>query len=223
MRTGQHLKGTSELGLIMKPMKTDSFKMDVCVDGDFLGICGKEPRDDPDDVKSRAGHVITGDVNIVENEDLRSLISKRPKFREPRSFNWRQNFISIMNSVEDYARRWVKYEKEELDTLSEWIKSIRRILKSRIRHIRRKVRTIYPSVFRKPEVINELDRLHEEYVLVPADKACNNIVFVCKAHYYNCISKEHGINSTLGNRTYTPPALSKRRNSPKPCFSFTHI
>ena len=89
---------------------------------------------------------------------------------------WRQNFISIMNSVEDYARRWVKYEKEELDTLSEWIKSIRRILKSRIRHIRRKVRTIYPSVFRKPEVINELDRLHEEYVLVPADKVCNNIV-----------------------------------------------
>ena len=158
---------------------------------------------------SPAGHVITGDVNIVENEDLRSLISKGPKFREPRSFNWRQNFISIMNSVEDYARRWVKYEKEELDTLSEWIKSIRRILKSRIRHIRRKVRTIYPSVFRKPEVINELDRLHEEYVLVPADKACNNIVFVCKAHYYNCILNELGINSTFGNRTYTPTALSK--------------
>ena len=39
-------------------------------------------------------------------------------------------------------------------------------------------------------MINELDRLHEEYVLVPADKACNNIVFVCKAHYYNCILNE---------------------------------
>ena len=65
-------------------------------------------------------------------------------------------------------------KKEELDTLSGWIKSIRRILKSRIRHSRTKVRTIYPFVFRKPKVINELDRLHEEYVLVPADKACNN-------------------------------------------------
>ena len=76
-----------------------------------------------------------------------------------------------MNSVEDYARRWVKYEKEELDALSEWIKSIRRILKSRIRQICTKVRTIYPSVFRKSEVINELHRLHGEYALVPADKA----------------------------------------------------
>ena len=46
-------------------------------------------------------------------------------------------------------------------------------------------------------------------VLVPADKASNNIVFVCKAHYYNCILNELGINSTFGNRTYTPTALSK--------------
>jgi hypothetical protein len=40
------------------------------------------------------------------------------------------------------------------------------------------VPSIYPSAFNKPEVIKELNRLHEEYALVPADKACNNIVFV---------------------------------------------
>jgi hypothetical protein len=45
--------------------------------------------------------------------------------------------------------------------------------------------------------------------LVPADKACNNIVFVCKAHYYHCISDELSINSTIGNRTYTPTTFSK--------------
>jgi hypothetical protein len=71
------------------------------------------------------------------------------------------------------------------------------------------MRTTYPFVFHKPEVIKELNRLHEEYVLVPADKASNNIVFVCKAHYYQCIIKELGINSTIGNRTYTPTAFSK--------------
>jgi hypothetical protein len=65
---------------------------------------------------SPAGHIITGDVNIVQNEDLRSLILKDPKFREPRSFKWRQNFVSIMDSVEEYARRWAKSEGEELDT-----------------------------------------------------------------------------------------------------------
>ena len=58
-------------------------------------------------------------------------------------------------------------------------------------------------------MINELDRLHEEYVLVPANKACNNIVFVCKARYYNCILNEFAINSTFGKRTYTLTTLSK--------------
>jgi hypothetical protein len=37
---------------------------------------------------------------------------------------------------------------------------------------------IYPSVFKKPEVVNELRRLHDNFVLIPAVKASNNIVFV---------------------------------------------
>ena len=28
-----------------------------------------------------------------------------------------------------------------------------------------------------------LDKLHENYVLIPADKACNHVIVVCK-HYY---------------------------------------
>ena len=28
-----------------------------------------------------------------------------------------------MDSIEDYARQWARREKEDLDTLSEWVKS----------------------------------------------------------------------------------------------------
>lgn len=73
---------------------------------------------------SSAGHVIAADVNIVNNEDLRSLILGGPKFREPTSFTWCRNVIHIMNPVEDYAMRWVKFDKEDLNTISEWVKSI---------------------------------------------------------------------------------------------------
>jgi hypothetical protein len=58
------------------------------------------------------------------------------------SFKWRQNFVSIMDSVEEYTRRWTKSEGEELDTLPEWIKNIRKLLK----YLSGKMRTIYPSV-----------------------------------------------------------------------------
>ena len=134
---------------------------------------------------------------------------KGPKFREPRSFNWRQNFIHIMASVEEYAKRWAKHEEEDHDTLSEWVKSVRCFLKSRIKRLRGQMKTVYPSVFNNTEVSSELSRLQSQYVLVPADKAGNNIVFVCKAHYINCILDELGFNSTSGNPTYTLSSLSK--------------
>jgi hypothetical protein len=102
--------------------------------------------------------------------------------------------------VEYYARRWTKSEKE-LDSLSEWVKSIRAILKSRIKQC-------VSSILLR--LIKEFNRQHDEYVMDPANKACNNIVYVCKANYYQCIIKELGINSAIGNRTYTPTAFFQR-------------
>ena len=49
-----------------------------------------------------------------------------------------------------------------------------------------------------------------KYVVVPADKASNNIVFVCKSYYFECLIKELGINSnTASNTTYKPTSFDK--------------
>lgn len=49
------------------------------------------------------------------------------------------------------------------------------------------MKTIHPSIFDNLEVKKELDRLHEQFVLVPAEKAGNTVAFVCKVHCLNCI------------------------------------
>ena len=49
---------------------------------------------------------------------------------------------------------------------------------------------IQKSVLRDPEVIASLSDIYNKYVVVPADKASKNIVFVCKTHYVNCV-KSH--------------------------------
>ena len=79
------------------------------------------------------GHVVTGDLSIVKNEKLRDLLRKGPKFREPVSFSWHQNFDIIMDACDAYARKWAKKEDVKLDPLSEWIKSIVEVVKRRIR------------------------------------------------------------------------------------------
>ena len=76
------------------------------------------------------GHVVTGDLSIVQNDKLRDLLRKGPKFREPVSFSWHQNFDIIMDACEAYARQWAKKKDVELDTLSEWIKSIGEVVKT---------------------------------------------------------------------------------------------
>jgi hypothetical protein len=88
-----------------------------------------------------------------------------------------------MDSFEDYARQWAKREKEFLDTLSEWVKSVRSLIQIRIKKLIGSMSTRSKSIFKDPNVAKHLYLLHDKYVIVSADKAPNNIVFVCKSHY----------------------------------------
>jgi hypothetical protein len=138
------------------------------------------------------------------------VFAKGPKYREPKSINWKHNFKILMDSVEDYARQWVKREKEYLDTLSEWVKSVRSLIQIRIkRKLSGSMRNRSTSNFKDPNVAKHLSLLHDKYCIVSADKAPNNIVFVCKSHYIDCLIKELGIDNSLGNPTYTPTTLAK--------------
>ena len=106
------------------------------------------------------------------------------------------------------GKRWAKKEDVEVDTLSEWIKSIVDVLKRRIRRLKHSVNTRHESIFSDPDVVRELSRLHENFVIVPADKASNNYTFVCKRHYVSILSEELGLNSLPGNPTYNLTDLS---------------
>jgi len=65
------------------------------------------------------------------------------------------------------------------------------------------------SIFKDPNVAKHLSLLHEIYVIVSTDKTANNIVFVCKSLYVDCVIKELGIDNSLGNPTYTVTTLTK--------------
>ena len=79
------------------------------------------------------GHVITGDLKIINNTSLQEVFAKGPTYREPKSINWKHNFKILMDFVQDYDRQWAKREKEDLDTLSEWVKSVRSLIQIRIK------------------------------------------------------------------------------------------
>ena len=79
------------------------------------------------------------------------------------------------------------------------------MVKRRIRRLKHSVNTRLESIFRDPGVDRELSSLHENFVIVPADKASkasNNYTFVCKRHYVDILIEELGLQSLPGNPTY---------------------
>ena len=120
---------------------------------DFQGLSKDPPPcncSDSQFLYAPCGHIVAGDLNIVRNIKLRDLLRKGQKYREPVSYSWHQNFGIIMDACEEYARRWVKKEDVEADTLSEWIRSIADVLKRRIRRLKHSVNTRHESIFQWP-------------------------------------------------------------------------
>ena len=69
---------------------------------------------------------IYGMVKISPPEDwLKALIKQRLIDQ------FLHNFKILMDSVKDYARQWEKREKEDIYTLSEWVKSVKSLIQIR--------------------------------------------------------------------------------------------
>ena len=65
------------------------------------------------------GHVITGDLMVIENVKLRELVDKGPKYREPNMINWQSTETIVSNSIDFYAEQWPKREQVDPKYLSE--------------------------------------------------------------------------------------------------------
>ena len=63
------------------------------------------------------------------------------------------------------------------------------------------------SIFSEPEVKKTMFSLKEDFVIVPIDKAANNVAFICKHFYALTIIKELNLDCHLSNQddnnTYT--------------------
>jgi hypothetical protein len=123
--------------------------------------------------------------------------------------NWKYNFKLLNDFLKDYARKWTKREKEEANTLSEWVKAVRSLIQIGIAKLKRSMSTPTTSVFKDPDVTETLSIIYYIYDVVPANKAATNIVLICSKHCIDCLHIKLSLDSSQGNPTYTATTLSK--------------
>ena len=136
------------------------------------------------------GHVITGDLRVIENAKLRELVAKGPKYREPNRGNWKATETMFLESIDVYAKRWFKREQVELKYLSEWKDHLKELVADRISDLKRHFKSPKYNVLDQPDVKDTFHKLHTNYVLFPADKAANNVIVVCKEYHIDILVKE---------------------------------
>ena len=76
----------------------------------------------------------------------------------------------------------------------------------RISSLKENIRLPKQKILNDSDVKDTLRRLHDDFVLVPADKAANNVIVVCEKYYIKTLIKELGVNTTniSPNSTYIP-------------------
>ena len=145
------------------------------------------------------------EIRVIENAKLRELAAKGPKYREPNRVNWKAKETMFLESIDLYAKNWSQREQVELKYLSEWENQLKELVADRISNLKGHFKSPKCKVLDQPDVKDTLHKLHANYVLVPADKAANNVIIVCKKYYIDTLVKELGINNVnINNPTYIP-------------------
>ena len=154
-------------------------------------------------LNSDHNHIITGDLNIISNHKLRGLFAKGPKFREPVQFSYQKAKSAILKGVQDCIKSWSNRTSTPLDAFRDWEEKVKQKIEERISLLRNRNKQHYTqSVLKNVNVKNCLEDLQDKYVIVPIDKASNNVAFICKRFYATVLLKELGLMGQ-SNTTYT--------------------
>ena len=89
----------------------------------------------------------------------------------------------VLDSIDLYAEQWSKREQLDLKYLSEWKDRYKELVVERISSLKEKIRSPKQKILNDPDVKDTPRRLRDDFILVPADKAANIVIIVCKKYF----------------------------------------
>ena len=143
---------------------------------------------------------------------MRDLIAKGPKYREPCKVDWDKNLSLLCEAVDQYALQWAKREMVELSVLLSWKEMVKGQIEECISKLKQNFKQPTGKVLQNVDVKACLSDLHNKYVFIPADKAPNNIIIICKRYYIETLIKELELDN-CSTPTGTQPTLHVQMSS----------
>ena len=167
------------------------------------------------------GHIVTGDLNVITNQKLRSLLTKGPSYREANEINWMKVFHHIKTGVNNCVENWCAKEKVDTVLLSQWKSLLLHEIRVKIHSLKHRQLKNPKKVLDDKEVNEFLHNFHKKIVITPTDKASNNFSIVCKKFYISCLLKE--LNISESNNVKQSQSTYERLKSKPNCIVERHI
>ena len=178
----------------IQELDVDAFLADPSI---FPCSCNDSPFKD-----NHHGHIISGDLRIVENNKLRKLLTKGPKFRESEPICWCSVKECVLTGVNESIKKWSDSLGLQMSLFSDWKCKVSECLNDKIDSLKSRIRPrVGAKALNDNSVKNYLNSLQERFVMVPIDKADSNVAFICKRHYIEVLVNELGLKGGA-NGTY---------------------
>ena len=146
-------------------------------------------------------HVITGDLDIIENSNIRSLLSKGLNYREQQPLNKESTFAVIQNAIDVYIDKVSTQLKISTTAFLPWKVELLSNIKCKIDEFKTyHLATILDNNINK----SYLHSFQNKFVMVPVDKASNNISIICKSFYVQVLQQE-----VINSGNFNPVLLTK--------------
>ena len=159
------------------------------------------------------GHVHTGQLDIIDNLDLRRIMAMGAKFRLTPSVTKAKIWNSLSESMIKLKKKFSRKCKIKEECFDIWFDILMKKIKKRF-HTFRNFELESNDIFEQDSVVQYLKDFQERFVIVPVDKASNNYAIICKIFYIQILKEELGIlnnKDITGNTVYQPVYLSEEK------------
>ena len=107
------------------------------------------------------------------------------------------NLKNCKAAVSRYAKKWAKEANVDRHVLRDWKETVYKFIDEKVGSLKqRKINKRKKHVLKSRVNLDNLNKLHDNFVLVPADKASNNVIVICKKYYQDVVIKELSLNNT---------------------------
>jgi len=117
------------------------------------------------------GHIVTGNMKVIEHSQLRKLMCYGPGFRESQKVRWPAFLKDLKSSLKSCVNKWAEREKVDNQVLLEWYNNVVQDVSKAVTRLSKNRKKTKKMTLSSPLISKFLEDSQEEFVSAPTGQS----------------------------------------------------